>query len=269
MYRAYRSSLSPAPQVAYDMWLVRWIKRFILAVQFMTKIPISLQLDVDEQDFAQSMLFYPVVGLIVGVLMTAAYYIFSLTASGLLPPVMAVLSGVAVTGAFHLDGLADVCDALLSNKDRTGMLAVMKDSRIGTGGAVAIASILILKIAALSEMSGNTAYDALLLAPVLGRTGIVTAAAMSRYARAEGGLGQHFIDKTGWLQMLWTAVIALAIAVPVIGYVALVLLAAELLTSVLFTKYMESKIGGMTGDTLGAACEITEAVVLLIFAVSM
>lgn len=251
------------------MRLVKWIKRFILAVQFMTKIPISVQLDVDEQDFAQSMLFYPVVGLIVGALMTAVYYIFSLIASGLLPSVAAVLSGVAVTGAFHLDGLADVCDALLSNKDRTGMLAVMKDSRIGTGGAVAIASILILKIAVLTEMSGNAAYDALLLAPVLGRTGIVTAAAISQYARAEGGLGQHFIDKTGWLQMIWTAVIALAIAALAIGYAALALLAAEFLTAVLFAKYMESKIGGMTGDTLGATCEITEVVVLLMFAVSM
>ncbi|MDI3508119.1 MAG: adenosylcobinamide-GDP ribazoletransferase [Clostridiales bacterium] len=251
------------------MRLVKWIKRFILAVQFMTKIPISVQLDVDEQDFAQSMLFYPVVGLIVGALMTVVYYIFSLIASGLLPSVAAVLSGVAVTGAFHLDGLADVCDALLSNKDRTGMLAVMKDSRIGTGGAVAIASILILKIAVLTEMSGNAAYDALLLAPVLGRTGIVTAAAISQYARAEGGLGQHFIDKTGWLQMIWTAVIALAIAALAIGYAALVFLAAEFLTAVLFAKYMESKIGGMTGDTLGATCEITEVVVLLMFAVSM
>jgi adenosylcobinamide-GDP ribazoletransferase len=255
--------------VVYDMRLVKWIKRFILAVQFMTKIPISVQLDVDEQDFAQSMLFYPVVGLIVGALMTVVYYIFSLIASGLLPSVAAVLSGVAVTGAFHLDGLADVCDALLSNKDRTGMLAVMKDSRIGTGGAVAIASILILKIAVLTEMSGNAAYDALLLAPVLGRTGIVTAAAISQYARAEGGLGQHFIDKTGWLQMIWTAVIALAIAVLAVGYAALALLAAEFLTAVLFAKYMESKIGGMTGDTLGATCEITEVVVLLMFAVSM
>ncbi|AEE96298.1 adenosylcobinamide-GDP ribazoletransferase [Mahella australiensis] len=251
------------------MWLVKWIKRFILAVQFMTKIPISVQLDVDERDFAQSMLFYPIVGLIVGALMAGVYYIFSLIASGLLPPVAAVLSGVAVTGAFHLDGLADVCDALLSNKDRTGMLAVMKDSRIGTGGAVAIASILILKIAVLTEMSGNIAYDALLLAPVLGRTGIVTAAAISRYARAEGGLGQHFIDKTGWLQMLWTAIIALAIAALAIGYAALVLLAAEFLTTVLFAKYMKFKIGGMTGDTLGATCEITEVVVLLIFSVYM
>lgn len=252
-------------QAVHEMQLKKWVKRFVLAVQFMTKIPISVQLDVDDDDFVYSMILYPVVGIIVGAIMAAAYYIFNIIAAGLLTPVAAILAGVAVTGAFHLDGLADVCDALLSNKDKTGMLAVMKDSRVGTGGAVAIAAMLIFKIAALSEIDGNAVYDALLLAPVLGRVGIVAAAAASHYARPEGGLGQHFIDKTGGQQMLWATILALAISILTVGYIALALLAIALLTSMLFTKYMESRIGGMTGDTLGATCEIIEAIVLLAF----
>lgn len=248
---------------------MRWIKQLILAVQFMTKIPIPVQLDVDERDFVYSMVFYPLVGLLVGAAMALAYYFFNFANHSLLPAVMAVLAEIAVTGAFHLDGLADICDALLSNKDRAGMLAIMKDSRIGTGGAVAIAAILALKIAALNEIPGYAVYGALLTVPVAGRTAIVAAAAVSRYARAEGGLGRHFIDRADWRQLLGAAILGLIIMALFLRSMAAVLLAASLLTAFLFTAYMKLKIGGMTGDTLGATCEITEAICLLALAAAI
>lgn len=244
----------------------KWLKRLILAFQFMTRIPIPVNLDVDGDDLAQSMIFYPIVGLAIGTVCYIAYYIFGCIATEkIVPSIAAIIIGILITGAFHIDGFADVCDALLSNKDASGMLSIMKDSRIGTGGAVAVTALLLFDAAMLIELRGDILYKALLLTPIFGRASIPCAAALSSYAREEGGLGRTFIDKAGWRQALIAMLIAIALGALIIGYRALILAIASTASAFGFSIYMKRKIGGMTGDTLGATCEIAQAVVLLCF----
>jgi len=247
--------------------MLLWLKRFILAVQFLTRIPISIELEVDERDFAKSMVFFPAVGLLIGLLMLAGFYLGVYMHYQWLPVLIAAFIQTAITGVLHLDGLGDTCDGIFSNRPRERILEIMRDSRIGTNACAAIFFDLSAKVVLLAEnmqLSPGAAGTAIVAAPVFGRMGIVTSASICEYARREGGLGKHFLDHVGWKEWILSQILGFAILIPVLGGEAFLLLLLIWVCAFAMAKYFEKKIGGLTGDTLGAVNEICEIVFLFL-----
>lgn len=245
---------------------MQWFKTeaaiFAFALQFLTRIPIPSGITFTQQRFDASVRYYPLVGCIVGGIAAAAYML----SAWALPSAIAVLLSTAatllITGAFHEDGLADTFDGIGGGTDRKRTLDIMKDSRIGTYGACALAIILALKISALSALTApQNLIAALIAGHCLSRISSVAVIATSRYAR-DHGTGKPvastltlssvlMISATGFL-CCWTALNWLAPAALLAGLGGAI--AGHIAMRVLFEK----RLKGYTGDTLGAVQQISE-----------
>ena len=122
------------------------MKIFILMIQFFTRIPINKELDIKREDFSKGIIYFPLVGLLVGCVNGLVYFMTSKVLGGWIPLIALLISNIFVTGALHLDGLADTCDGLFSARKKEKMLEIMRDSRIGTNGAIALFVSLLLKL---------------------------------------------------------------------------------------------------------------------------
>lgn len=243
------------------------MKGFILTLQFLTRIPINISLDVKEEDFIKGVKFFPVIGLIIGLINLLAYMLCSAVLPHTAAVILAVLSNIMITGALHIDGLADTCDGIFSARKRDRMLEIMKDSRIGTNGAVGIFFDLALRISLLLSLNEIHIVKALVISPVLSRTFMVVLMHYSVYARAEGGLGNMYIGKVGLIDTVITVIICVIISVSLLGYTGAIIIALNLLFILLYKIYITSKLGGMTGDTLGAGNEIIELLAIMIISI--
>jgi len=170
---------------------------------------------------------------------------------------------VGVSGALHLDGLADTADGFLSSRPRERILEIMRDSRVGPMGVLAIAGILLLKVAAFASLAPPVRFGTLLLLPLAGRVAPVLLMSMLDYVR-EQGLGTAFQRK----RSLFAPVLALASLAAAgflaVGTAGLVAAAGAAGATAVFALWCRAKIGGYTGDTLGAACELAEIVPALV-----
>lgn len=212
------------------------------------------------------MAYYPLVGLIIGALLSA----LQVWSARVVPEIQAAILLVAwalLTGALHLDGLADSADAWLgAHGDRDKALRIMKDPASGPAGVTAIVLVLVLKFAALVAIAFESTWMALLFAPVLGRAAMVLVLLTTPYARADGLGVPHarFLARGPTLVALLVTAASMAFAGRA-GWIALAV--AAVLTAGL-RRMMLCRLGGTTGDTLGATCEITEAGVLLAVAMA-
>lgn len=237
-------------------------RAFLIALQFLTALPIRINEQPDAAATGRSLLYYPLVGLLIGALL--AVFAFTLSAAPVLVAAALLLAAwVAVTGALHLDGLADSADAWiggLGDRDRT--LAIMKDPYCGPAGVVTLVLVLLIKFAALAYLIPNGNRDMLVAVPVLGRTTLVLLFLTTPYVRPHGLgslLANHLPRRACVLVVMFTLV-----AVPVfIGPAAFWLMAAAAGVFIALRRLMLRRLGGITGDTAGALVEITETVVLL------
>jgi len=239
---------------------------FILAIQFLTRLPINKQVNAEGDSFAKGVIYFPIVGLIVGLIDAFVYILTSYVLDGLFPIVCTVLANICVTGAIHLDGLADTCDGIFSARKRDRMLEIMKDSRIGTHGALAIAFDLLLRVAILYSIPKQNIFWVLALAPAAAKMAIPLLSKVSVYARPEG-MGGLYIGKQTWTRTIGAIIIGALIQYLVFGLAGLVAVAVMFIVIGLYRLYIYSKIQGMTGDTLGAASELGEVIFMLFFAV--
>ena len=167
----------------------------------------------------------------------------------------------------HLDGLADSADGLLGAQGRTpkARLAIMRDSRVGAYGALALIAVLFLKWSALFSLPHDLRVEALLLAPCLGRAAIVANARIFPYARTAGlGLAVH--QASGWVPPVVACAVALAAAGALLGWGGLVVVAVVAGTALVAAGWASRRLGGVTGDVHGALVEVSEAVTLLLLA---
>ncbi len=239
--------------------------RFCTALRFLTLIPISWRAEEDPENFAECPVFFVAVGLLIGVFGGLA----AVTLQLFFPqPVVAVLLLVYlafISGCLHLDGLADSGDGLLSSRPREECLRIMKDSRSGAMGIVVVVIVLLAKYAALSAMPPAAFSVAVFFMPLAGRSAILLTMAGLPYARREGGLGRLFYAESS-RKAAAIAVLLLTCSLAAIapGHVLPVLagLAAVLF---LFNRWCKLKLGGATGDTLGAVCELSETTVAVMF----
>lgn len=209
-----------------------------------------------------SVLFFPVVGLLIGALLAGLHTALWLVDPGALAALV-LAAWVLLTGGLHLDGLADTADAWIGgqgNRDRT--LTIMKDPRSGPIAIVAIVLALLAKFAALQALLAGDARVILLLAPVLGRTIIVLLLITTPYVRPDG-LGAPYANYLPRLSCGLLVLLIAAVTVAFLEWQGGVLLAA-LGVGFLSLRYeLMARLGGATGDTLGAACELAETIALL------
>ena len=243
------------------------MKGFILMLQFFTRIPINVELEVKEEDFAKVIIYFPLVGLVIGGINAGSYYLFSQVFSTLISVVMVALANVLLTGALHIDGLADTCDGIFSARKKEKMLEIMKDSRLGTNGAVAIFFDFALRIALLSSLTDKNIIIALVISNAISRTMLVFSCFAFKYARAEGGMGNLFIGKVSKDKVLIAYILGTLISVMLLSYIGPILVLSCTVFIWLFNKYITSKIDGITGDILGASNELGEIFILIAFVV--
>jgi adenosylcobinamide-GDP ribazoletransferase len=240
------------------------MKSLLAAFQFLTILPVPARLD--DGHFTRAPFWFPVVGLTLGVLVAFADALFErMGFSPLLQSTMSIGLLAALSGGLHLDGLADTADGFLSARSRERALEIMRDSRIGTMGALALFFVLALKVAALFELGGALRWRALMLAPLAGRAMQLAVMNTLPYARNEGGLASVFLRRKHPALVLWAALWLVIAAIlshgPTNGLLTTVGIGIAVL---LLSLWSQRRIGGFTGDTLGATSEITEAVVLLL-----
>jgi adenosylcobinamide-GDP ribazoletransferase len=188
-----------------------------------------------------------------------AYYVGLNLSSPLLGVIFAVVIEIFITGGLHLDGLADTFDGIYSNRPKDRVLEIMKDSRLGTNGALAIILLIITKIALIYSIPIPKIYPILMLMPVLARLNLVIACRFAKPAR-NTGMGIMLIGKVDTKQVI-TALIISTLAT-IIYPAVLPGIFILIIFALWYIGHISGKIDGMTGDTLGALCELSELLFL-------
>jgi adenosylcobinamide-GDP ribazoletransferase len=253
------------------------VRHFLLALQFFTRIPITGRL-AQWVGYSPAMLrasaaHFPAIGWVVGAIGALALA----GALALWPPLVAAVLctvvTVLVTGAFHEDGLADVADGLGGASTRERALEIMKDSRIGAFGAIAVVLALGLKFALLAGLAGQGAFAAcmaLLAAHVLSRLAPLAVMRASPYVGGEGGKSKPMADAVSgtavFVAVLWSlpAAALLVVVGGIVNGVAAVVAGA--LVALFMVRLLRRRLGGFTGDGLGATQQLSELAIYLALA---
>jgi adenosylcobinamide-GDP ribazoletransferase len=243
-----------------------WLRPARIAVQFLTCVPVRLDPPPVGREVGLSLLWYPGVGLALGVLL----WIAALLLRGVPAPLAAailVALWVLPTGALHLDGLADTVDAWVGGRgDRERTLAIMKDPYSGPTGVTAIVCVLLLKFGALSALQASAAMSwdnlnlacAYILPPLLGRAAVPLLFAQTPYVRAQG-LGADLAQYQSRAGGRWVAAITALVALVAGGRYGLLAMAVTAVTYLLMRRGFTRRLGGVTGDCVGAMIEAIEA----------
>ncbi len=241
------------------------MKSFVLALSFLTVLPLGGgREEVTEGELVASTFFYPLVGVLLGLLLAGVSLGAGLLWPGLVAPALTVAAWALLTAGLHLDGLMDTFDGLGVRGDRERRLAVMRDSRVGAFGVQAAVLFLLLKVAAVSALAaGPWLWQGLVLAAVAGRSAMVALMAAGRYARPGEGLGRAFVAGTGLRQALPAAVFFTVSATLLPGKVFAGVILAQAALLLVLHRFFAAAFGGLTGDLLGAACELHELAALL------
>lgn len=240
------------------------MRSFLIGLQFLTRIHLFRQTEWKEEDFGKSVSWFPVIGMVIGLVLSLIYFATAPMETPYLTAILLVAGEFAVTGAMHADGLMDTCDGLLSGRSRKRMLEIMKDSCVGSFGLLAFVFLVLIKTFALAE-AGVSLYVLLIAMPAIGRLNMVISICEYPYARPYG-IGKAFAAYRSRHAVLIGFVTALLPSL-YFGMTYLVLAGAGLLTGLAANQWVVSKIGGTTGDTYGCVTEVSELVMAVLFVV--
>jgi adenosylcobinamide-GDP ribazoletransferase len=250
------------------------IRNFINAVQFLTLVPVSKNHETEEGSLAGSMAYFPLIGFLIGFLLVYADKAMALIAlPQTIANVLLVALSVLVTRALHIDGLADTLDGLMGGHDHSSRLSIMKDSRLGTSGALGIFFVLALKYLSLNNLFESEKVAALLTAPLLARWSQTLMVFKADYGR-EAGMGKAFVGHLRASGLAAASVVAIGLSAFVVvrlDVLSVILIFSLVVGVVLLTFlgrwYLVRKLGGVTGDAIGAVNELNEVLVYLLFVV--
>lgn len=238
------------------------MKQLILMIQFLTRLPLPIALDVTDEDFTKGFMYFPVVGSIIGGLIYAIHFLLSPFFNNFTMSVIITLSYLYITGGLHMDGLSDSADGLFSGRSKERVLEIMKDSRIGSNGALAMVFVILLKIAFMQEISLEYLGLVLLVMPMISKYTVVFVSTFSRYARPDG-MGNWFIGRVKPGQFIFSSVYVVGVLM-LTNWKLLYVLLGCVGFGLLFKRFCYKQIDGMTGDTIGALSELGDVMVLLI-----
>lgn len=238
--------------------------RFLVALEFLTIIPVPFRHKNNPEEVGDSLVYFPLVGLIIGLILAGLNWLFRLLLPSAVVNGLLIVSLVIISGALHLDGFVDTCDGIAGHRSVEDRWRVMRDSRAGAFGIVGIVLLLLVKYILLNSLPDSLMMITLLLMPVISRWTMVYAVFAYPYARKEG-LGKAFKQGASWQRFTIATVITLVIATglgwPLAGLA--IMLGTWIMTMVV-ANYLKRKFSGLTGDTYGAINEIAEVSVLIL-----
>jgi len=239
------------------------IKPCLVALQFLTRFPVHIAGNISERSIGQSILYYPLVGLLIGAILVGIMMLLNTLLPTPLLAALLITLWVLITGALHLDGLADSADAWLGghgDKERT--LSIMKDPRCGSAAVVILVLILLTKFSAMQAILDSSLWPSLLVIPVLSRTSLLLLFLTTPYVR-KNGLGQLLADHLP-RRMSWIITGLVSILILIFIDNSLWLLGITAIVFLALRGLMMKRLQGFTGDTAGALVEILEVALLTV-----
>jgi adenosylcobinamide-GDP ribazoletransferase len=242
------------------------MRPLLIALQFLTLLPIELHPAPQPREHGYSLLYYPVVGLVLGLVLAGfGWLIAGLTDTLVAALVLAIWVGL--TGALHMDGLADSADAWLGGYgERERTLAIMRDPCSGPIAVVVLVIVLLLKFSALQSLLAQGAMGQLIVVPLIGRAILLVLFLTTPYVRS-GGLGSQLAREMPRGMSLAVVLLTAILVTGWLGRTGIVVLFSTAVVFWLLRRLMVRRIGGATGDTAGALVEIVETQALLVLVV--
>ena len=245
--------------------------RFLAALKFLTIVPLPWSREASPEELGRSVVYFPVVGIIIGVIMAGLSWLLGLILPSALVNVLVVVYLAVISGALHLDGFVDTCDGIAGHKTVEDRWLVMHDSRAGGFGIAGVCLLLLLKYISLNSVPGQLLTVTLIVVPVISRWAMVYALFAYPYARPSG-LGKVLKQETNWKKFGLATVITLAVVMGLtqwsnIAYSYLSVLAVIGGTWIIImalAAYLKRKFAGLTGDTYGAINEVAEVSVFIL-----
>jgi len=235
------------------------VRSFKLALQFLTVVRVPVEPAADLVEVGRSAWAFPIVGSLIGVVLVAASLIVQAYLPASLSAILVVALWVAVTGGLHLDGWTDCWDALAASVPPERRREILKDSRLGTFGALSLILLLVAKIAAVG--SEKISLEFLFVAPIIGRSVMVILAHGARHCG--DGMASQFLAGVDDRCVRWAWILGM-VPVLITGWIGIVAALAAYVTSYRFRRVAESRLGMVNGDVIGATCELCETTFLVI-----
>lgn len=243
------------------------MKHFIQAISFLTILPVGHPSLSGEKELPRAMAFFPLVGLMIGLILAFGYYLLSLFLPRTLVLWLTLGLLALLTRGLHLDGFADTMDGLGSGGPREKILEVMRDSRIGAFGVIGLMLLIVAKYLALDQIANPSIPFTLILMAVMGRNAMVLVCYRSPYARSEGGLAKPFVENLRAREVLISSALTFGIAFLLMGVQGIAISLGIGLFSLGYRHFFIKKLSGVTGDILGAANELAEFLCLLLLVI--
>jgi len=237
------------------------MKYFLIALQFLTILPVKIKTEVKEADLGRSLVYFPIVGGVIGIFLAVISLIFGFLSRDI-SIVMVLIASAVLTGDLHLDGFGDVCDGFFGARDKEKVLNLMRDSRIGAFGVIGLLSLFLLKFVLLLNVPQKTLPAMLIVMVMFARWIQVLACYKFDYVRTQGK-AKGFTEGADKKGLVIATCFLLIAGLGLGGVKMLVILAFASLPVIFFMYYVKKRIGGMTGDTIGGASEIAELSFLL------
>ena len=248
-------------------YIKNFFEQFIILIQFMTRIPIPLKISYSEKKLGKSIKFFPLVGLIIGLILYFAnfliiVYLKNIFYNKTIIAIFLIILEILIVGIIHIDGLADTFDGLFSYAKKEKMLEIMKDSRIGTNGAVVLILYFITKTVLISEIiTTNPKY--LIIFPIIARLSTPVNAGLSNYAR-KSGMSNAIISENGIFEAIFSLALSIILVFYIIDIKGIVAISIAFIFIIIFMLNVRKKIDGITGDIMGACLELTSILVLFL-----
>lgn len=241
---------------------------FLLMIQFLTRIPVNKSLPCEKSNFRNGVMFFPLIGLIIGGIQWILYSLLIKFLPIGTVAVFIIIAELIITGGLQIDGIGDTCDGFFAIKGRDKIIEIMKDSRIGTFACIGIICDLLLRYSLLSSINTTEMSYLIIAVPVISRLGVVFISLIGKCAKSTG-TGNFFIGNIGKVQFIIAFLTTIIVAYFTLGIKkTAIIIPSVFIMTILFYKFCKNKIGGITGDSLGANNEL--AVILsLILAVGL
>lgn len=240
--------------------------KFLAALQFLTTIPVFLRRDLRPEEIGGSTTYFPIVGIIVGLILVGLNWLLSIMLPPAIVHVLLIVSLALLTGGLHLEGFVDTCDGIAGHRPVEERWRIMHDSRTGAFGVIGAVLLLLVKYVSLSSLPGQLVMTTLVFMPVVSRWVMVYSIFAYPYARPSG-LGQVFKQATNWPKFTVATALTFAVAIVLIPMLRLAGLATIIgvwIITVAVAGHLKARLAGLTGDTYGAINEIAEVSVLIL-----
>jgi len=236
---------------------------FLAALSFLTVIPLPRRREVSPEQVGKSLVYFPVVGIIIGLILAGLYWLLRLILPSAVVSGLLLIFLVVLTGGLHLDGFVDTCDAIAGHKTPEARRQIMRDSRAGALGMVGVCCLLIVKYVSLNSVPESLMMATLGLMPVVSRWVMVYAIFAHPYARSSG-LGKVFKEMASRRRFVVATLIAVAVAIALARLPGLIIMLGVWVIAAAMAAYLKGKFSGLTGDTYGAMNEVAEVSVLIL-----